>query len=439
MNSEKKSSGWVRPVAAGLFILALLAVLLVVGYLPRQARERNQVRAAQEAKSELPQVTVAKVQKSPALADLTLPGNVTPIAEAQINARASGYIKRRLVDIGDRVTQGQLLAEIDAPEMDEQVRQAEAGVSQAKASLAGARQLLLQAVARLNLARVTAERWRTLVQKGVVSRQEADQRDADLEAQQAAVDSSEASVKAAADNVAAIEANLRRLVELQAFKNVKAPFAGIITARNIDVGSLIPSSGGQPLYRIAQIDTLRIMVDVPQTSAGYVRVGGPAEVTLQEMAGRKFLGKISRTASSLEPSTRTLPTEVIVSNSSGLLLPNMFALVTLLKVGAASLALIPGEALIVRPTGTQVAVVTEGDRIHFQLIELGRDFGSTTEVRSGLKGDETVVINPTDEVREGARVQPVMRAADPGTPPAPVPEGPPGAARRGGGPPAKSP
>jgi RND family efflux transporter MFP subunit len=424
---------------AGLFVLALLAVLLVVGYLPRQARERNLVRATDEAKSELPQVTVAKVQKSPALADLTLPGNVTPIAEAQINARASGYIKRRLVDIGDRVTQGQLLAEIDAPEMDEQVRQAEAGVSQAQASLAGARQMLLQAVARLNLARVTAERWRTLVQKGVVSRQEADQRDADLEAQQAAVDSSQASVKAAADNVAASEANLRRLVELQAFKNVKAPFAGIITARNVDVGSLIPSSGGLPLYRIAQIDTLRIMVDVPQTSAGYVRVGGAAEVTLQEMAGRKFLGKISRTASSLEPSTRTLPTEVIVSNSNGLLLPNMFALVTLLRVGAASLALIPGEALIVRPNGTQVAVVTEGDRIHFQLIELGRDFGSTTEVRSGLKGDETVVVNPTDEVREGARVQPVMRAAAPETPPAPAPEGPPGAARRGGGPPAKSP
>ncbi len=431
MNSETKSSSWVRPVVTGFVILAALAALLVVGSLPRRDRERNLVRAGQAAKAELPQVTVAQVQKSPSQADLSLPGNVTPNTEALIHARAAGYIKRRLVDIGDRVAQGQLLAEIDAPEMDEQVRQAEAGVSQAKASLAGAQQMLRQAAARLNLARVTAERWRTLVQKGVVSRQEADQRDADLEAQQAAVDSSQAAVKAAEDSVSASEANLRRLVELQAFKNVKAPFAGIITARNVDVGSLIPASGGQPLYRIAQIDMLRIIVDVPQTSAAYVRVGAPAEVTLQELPGRKFLGKISRTANSLEPSTRTLPTEVIVANPSGILLPNMFAQVTLLKVGAPPLALIPGDSLLVRPNGTQVAVVGAGDRIHFQLVELGRDYGSTTEVRSGLKGDEIVVVNATDEVREGAQVRPVLRSAAGA-------EGRPAGARKGG-PPEKRP
>jgi RND family efflux transporter MFP subunit len=433
MNSEKKSSGWVRPVLTGFVILAALAALLVVGYLPRRDRERNLVRAGQAEKTELPQVTVARVQKSPAQADLSLPGNVTPNTEALINARAAGYIKRRLVDIGDRVAQGQLLAEIDAPEMDAQVLQAEAGVSQAQASLAGAQQLLRQSVARLNLARVTAERWRTLVQKGVVSRQEADQRDADLEAQQAAVDSSQASVRAAEDNVAASEANLRRLVELQAFKNVKAPFAGIITARSVDVGSLISSSGGPALFRIAQMDMLRIMVDVPQTSAAYVRVGAPAEVTLQELPGRRFLGKISRTSNSLEPSTRTLPTEVIVANPSGVLLPNMYAQVTLLKVGAPPLALIPGDSLIIRPNGTQVAVVGAGDRIHFQLVELGRDYGATTEVRSGLKGDEIVVVNATDEVREGAQVQPVLRSPPSGA------EGQPAAARRGGGPPAKRP
>ena len=214
------------------------------------------------------------------------------------------------MDIGDRVTKGQLLAEIDAPEMDEQVRQAEAGVSQAKASLAGAQHNAAPG-------RSPGSTWRASPlsagaprAKGSRIAQEADQRDADLEAQQAAVDSSQASVRAAEDNVAASEANLRRLVELQAFKNVKAPFAGIITARNVDVGSLISSSGGPPLFRIAQIDMLRIMVDVPQTSAAYVRVGAPAEVTLQELPGRKFLGKISRTANSLEPSTRTLPTEV---------------------------------------------------------------------------------------------------------------------------------
>jgi RND family efflux transporter MFP subunit len=305
-----------------------------------------------------------------------------------------------------------LLAEIDSPELDEQVRQAEAGVSQTKAALVGAEKLLRQAEARRNLARVTAERWRVLVQKGVVSRQEADQRDADLEAQQAAVESAQASVKAAEDNVRASEANLRRLAEMQGFEKVTAPFAGIITARNVDIGSLIPASGGTPLFRMAQIDRLRIMVDVPQTSAAFVRVGGAAEVTLQELPGRRFTGRISRTANALEASTRTLPTEVEVANPQGILLPNMFAQVRLLKVGAAPAALIPGDALIVRPNGTQVAIVTAGNRIHFQPIEVGRDFGQVTEVRAGLSGDEVVVVNATDDVREGAQVKPLMRDSE---------------------------
>ncbi len=421
MKSAEKSSSWVRPVGAGLFIAAVLVVLLVAGYLPRRNRERNLVRATDELKTEVPEVTVDRAERSPALGDVTLPGNVTPLTEALINARASGYIQRRLVDIGDRVSQGQLLAEIDSPELDEQVLQAAAGVSQAKAALAGAVQLLRQANARLNLARVTADRWRILVQKGVVSRQESDQRDADLEAQQATVESSQAAVKAAEDSVRASEANLRRLTEMQAFEKVTAPFAGIVTARNVDIGSLIPATGGPPLFRIAQIDRLRIMVDVPQTSAAFVRVGSAAEVTFQELPGRRFTGKISRTANALEPSTRTLPTEVEVANPGGVLLPNMFAQVRLLKVGTASTALIPGDALIVRPNGTQVAIVTAGNRIHFQPIELGRDFGQFTEVRAGLSGDEVVVVNATDDVREGAEVKPLMRASEaaPGTSQAP--------------------
>jgi RND family efflux transporter MFP subunit len=430
MKSAEKASSWVRPVAAGLFIAAVLAVLLVAGYLPRRNRERNLVRATDEQKTELPEVTVARVERSPALGDLTLPGNVTPFTEALINARASGYIKRRLADIGDKVSPGQLLAEIDSPELDEQVRQAEAGVSQSKAALAGAQQLLRQANARLNLARVTAQRWNVLVQKGVVSRQEADQRDADLEAQQATVESAQASVKAAEDNVQASEADHRRLVEMQAFEKVTAPFAGIITARNVDIGSLIPATGGPPLFRIAQIDRLRIMVDVPQSSAAFVRVGGAAEVTFQELPGRRFTGRISRTANALEPSTRTLPTEVEVANPGGVLLPNMFAQVRLFKVGAAATAMIPGDALIVRPNGTQVAVVTAGDRIHFQPIDVGRDFGQVTEVRTGLTGDEVVVVNATDDVREGAQVKPLMRESEAagGTSPAAS------SGKRGGGP-----
>jgi RND family efflux transporter MFP subunit len=411
MKSAGKSSGWVRPALAALVVAATLIVLWFVGYLPRRDRERTLVRATDELKTELAQVTVERAQRSPALGDLTLPGNVTPLTEALINARATGYIKRRLVDIGDRVAKGQLLAEIDSPDLDEQVLQAEAGVSQAEAALSGAEYQLRQALARLNLARVTAERWKILVQKGVVSRQESDQRDADLEAQQAGVDSAQAAVRAAGNSVHASQANQRRLVDMQVFEKVTAPFSGIITARNVEVGSLIPASGGAALFRIAESGMLRITVDVPQTSAAYVRVGGSAEVTLQEIPGRTFRGKISRTANALDANTRTLPTEIEVANPTGILLPNMFAQVKLVNVGAASSALIPGDALIVRSNGTQVAVVTAGDRIHFQAIEVGRDFGQTTEVRAGLSGDELVVVNPTDDVREGGRVKPVVRAA----------------------------
>jgi RND family efflux transporter MFP subunit len=411
MKSAGRSSGWVRPALAALAVAATLIVLWFVGYLPRRDRERTLVRATDEMKTDLPQVTVERVQRSPALGDLTLPGNVTPLTEALINARATGYIKRRLVDIGDRVSKGQLLAEIDSPDLDEQVLQAEAGVSQAEAALSGAEYQLRQAIARLNLARVTAERWKILVQKGVVSRQESDQRDADLEAQQAGVDSAQAAVRAAGNSIHASQANQRRLVDMQAFEKVTAPFSGIITARNVEVGSLIPASGGAALFRIAESGMLRITVDVPQTSAAYVRVGGSAEVTLQEIPGRTFRGKISRTANALDATTRTLPTEIEVANPTGILLPNMFAQVKLVNVGAVSSALIPGDALIVRSNGTQVAVVTEGDRIHFQAIEVGRDFGQTTEVRAGLSGDELVVVNPTDDVREGGRVKPVIRAA----------------------------
>ena len=411
MKSAGSSSGWVRPALAALVVAATLIVLWFVGYLPRRDRERTLVRATDELKTEISQVTVERAQRSPALGDLTLPGNVTPLTEALINARATGYIKRRLVDIGDRVSKGQLLAEIDSPDLDEQVLQAEAGVSQAEAALSGAEYQLRQAIAKLNLARVTAERWKILIQKGVVSRQESDQRDADLEAQQAGVDSAQAAVRAAGNSVHASQANQRRLVDMQAFEKVTAPFSGIITARNVEVGSLIPASGGAALFRIAEIGMLRITVDVPQTSAAYVRVGGSAEVTLQEIPGRTFRGKISRTANALDATTRTLPTEIEVANPTGILLPNMFAQVKLVNVGAASSALIPGDALIVRSNGTQVAVVTAGDRIHFQAIEVGRDFGQTTEVRAGLSGDELVVVNPTDDVREGGRVKPVVRAA----------------------------
>lgn len=420
MKSAEKSSSWVRPVGAGLFIAAVLVVLLVAGYLPRRNRERNLVRATDELKTEVPEVTVDRAERSPALGDVTLPGNVTPLTEALINARASGYIQRRLVDIGDRVSQGQLLAEIDSPELDEQVLQAAAGVSQAKAALAGAVQLLRQANARLNLARVTADRWRILVQKGVVSRQESDQ--------------GRRPGSAAGDGGVFTGGGQSRGRQRPGERGQPAPADRDAGLREGDSAVRGDRHSAQRGHRLADSRHGRAAVvshradrqaahhgGRSSTSAAFVRVGSAAEVTFQELPGRRFTGKISRTANALEPSTRTLPTEVEVANPGGVLLPNMFAQVRLLKVGTASTALIPGDALIVRPNGTQVAIVTAGNRIHFQPIELGRDFGQFTEVRAGLSGDEVVVVNATDDVREGAEVKPLMRASEaaPGTSQAP--------------------
>jgi len=396
-----------KPLLFALLIAGVLAALWFTGYLPKVSRERNLVSAAGETASTLPQVTVARVRMAPSTADLVLPGNIMPIMEAVINARASGYVRHRQVDIGDHVTKGQLLAELEAPELDKQVGQAEASVSQAKSVLAGAQDNLQQAQARQKLSKVTADRWKTLVQKGVVSRQESDQKDADLEVQQATVRSAESAIHAAEDNVRASEANLSRLREMQSFLKITAPFDGIVTARNIDVGALISAGSGTPLYKMAQTNVLRITLDVPQSNAPFIKVGLPAEVTLQELPGQTFRGRVARTANALDLSTRTLPTEVQVENQGGVLLPNMFAQVKLIQVGSAPVVLIPGDALVVRQAGTMVAVVEQG-RIRFQMVEVGRDSGATTEVRSGLKGDELVVVNPTDDVRQGAQVKPVM-------------------------------
>jgi RND family efflux transporter MFP subunit len=406
VNSSDHSSRR-RAALAGFLIVVVLGVLFAVGYMPRRARMRGLVRAAEQDQAAIPQVMVGQAAKSPASTDLILPGNITPITEALIQARASGYVKRRLVDIGDHVSKGQLMAEIEAPELDQQVRQAEAGLQQAKSTLSGARHNLRQAEANLKLAKVTAERWRVLVAKGVVSRQEADQKDADYERQQASVEAAQAAVRVAEDNIRSSEANLRRLMELHAFTKIAAPFAGIVTARNVDIGSLVSPGGGPPLFRVAQIGTLRIMVDVPQSSAPFIRVGQRAEVTLQELGGRKFDGHVSRTASALDAATRTLPAEVQVANPDGVLLPNMYAQVRLFQVASAPSVLIPGDALVVRADGTQVAVVA-GNRVHFQKVEVGRDYGAFTEIRAGLNGDEYVATSPGDDVKEGAEVRPVL-------------------------------
>lgn len=400
------------PSRRGLWLLAILLIVLVVagfvkGYVPHQRNEAMLAAEADSAAKELPAVTVIGVERSAASGTLVLPGNIEAVTEAPVLARASGYIKRRYVDIGDRVKAGQLLAEIEAPEVDQQVNQARATLDQARAALEQANANVLQGRAQEQLAQVTAERWKALQAKGVVSRQENDTYQSQSTAAQANVSALEKAVTAAQSNIAAAQANLSRLTELQSYMSVRAPFAGVITVRNVDVGALV-SEANTLLFRIAQNDRLRIYVNVPQSEADSVHVGQTARLLISDLSAHPFTGSVTRTSNSLDPATRTLLTEVQVSNSDGRLLPGMYAQVDLTTPRKNPPLLIPGDTLVVRGNGPQVGVVGPDHVVHFQRLQLGRDYGDKIEVLSGLEAGQQVVVNPGDTVQEGVKVNPQL-------------------------------
>ena len=389
-------------------IVLPLAVLLLIGYLPRRERLRTLVTDSEKEEHSLPVVNTVRVRRGTFASELVLPGNIQAITDAPIYARADGYVVKRYVDIGDRVAAGRVLAEIETPDLDQQVRQARANLLQARAALAQAEANLVQAKSTEHLAQLTVERWKVLVARGVLARQDGDQKEADYEVAVASRKAQEANVSAAQSSVGAAEANLGRLLDLQGFEKITAPFAGLITARNFDVGALVAAGGvsGHELFHMAQIGVVRIFVDVPQSYAPFIRTGLAAVVMVQQLPNRSFAGKVARTSQSLDPNTRTLLTEVDVPNPASLLLPGMYARVSLRTVSAEPPLLVPGDALVTRANGTRVAVVSEDGSVHFQKVSVGRDYGTETEVLSGLEGGELVIINPTDDVREGARVKP---------------------------------
>jgi RND family efflux transporter MFP subunit len=400
-----------RPSKTVLWTLALGFALLVAagflaGYIPHQRRESMLIAEAKAEGDAAPLVNVVTAERSGRQTELILPGNIQPVTEAPVLARASGYVKRRYVDIGDRVKAGQLVAEIEAPELDQQVRQARAALEQSQASLEQSVASLQQGKSNEELARVTAQRWDNLVKRGVVSRQENDTYQAQYESQKANVHALEKAVAAAKSNVAVSEASLARLGELQGYEKVLAPFAGVITLRNVDVGMLI-TDGSTLLFRIAQTDKLRTYVNVPQSDASSIRVGQAAKLSIADLPNRKFDGVVTRTANSLDPASRTLLTEVQTSNPDGSLMPGMYADVDLTTPRKDPPVLIPGDTLVVRTDGPQVATVDRDKRVHYQLIQLGRDYGDRIEVLSGLEPGQQIIVNPGDAVREKAKVNPV--------------------------------
>jgi multidrug efflux pump subunit AcrA (membrane-fusion protein) len=429
---DKRTLSRVLPwVIGGLVILALIFFL---GFLPRHMREKKAAKLAEERKTEAPEVEVAQVRRTHAPGELTVPGTTAPLVEAYIYARANGYLSKRFVDIGDKVKKGQLLALIDAPDLDQQVEQAREQLNQAEAQVS-------QQQAQLALNRVTWERWRTLVAKGVFSRQDGDQREADFKAQEAVVASAER-------NVESFRANLRRLQALQSYERVTAPFDGVITQRNTDVGALVgasgassaapmesqqvPSSGsanagsantsgttgtpnqsgspsssesqGGALFAIAQYDTLRILVSVPEGYASSLHRGMKAQIYLQEKVGKPIDGLVTRTANSIDQNSRTMLVEVDIDNRKGTIYPGAYTIVSFVEVRGLPPLVIPGDAVVVRDDRTSVAVVKD-NKIQMVPVEIGRDYGPSVEILSGLHEGDWVVSTVTDAVQAGIQVK----------------------------------
>ena len=400
-----------RPSAITIWAIFLSVVVLVViafisGYIPL-AKQRDVIAdEAREKERALQRVEVVEVQRSSDKSAIELPGNVQAITEAPILARADGYLRQRTVDIGDRVRSGQILAEIEAPELDEQIRQARAALEQARAAVDQASANIEKGRTDEALAKVTADRWAALLAKGVVSRQENDRYQSEYLSLAASTKALEKALGMQRSNAAAAEASLARFETLQSYRTVRAPFDGVITLRNVDIGALV-NAGNTLLFRIAQISTLRTYVNVPQANASQVKPGQSASLAVPNLPGREFRGTVARTANALDPSSRTLLVEIHVPNPDSALLPGMYARVDLISLNPSGLLRIPSDALIIRGEGTEVAVVRDGGNVHLQKIEVGRDYGDRLEVLGGLREGELIIANPGDVVREGMEVQPV--------------------------------
>ena len=361
-------------VAAGVLIagLGLLAWALVSRGMARAALAQRTITMA------TPTVATTKPQHGPADQELVLPGTVQAFYEAPIYARTSGYLKTWYSDIGARVARGQVLAEIDTPEVDQGLRQAQADLATAQANH--------------ELAQSTNQRWQGLLATESVSKQDAEQKASDEAAKKAAL--------------ASAEANVARLRDLEAFKRVVAPFDGVVTARNTDIGALINAgqNSGAALFRMADTRKLRIYVQVPQPYAAAAVPGVGAQLTFSEWPGKSYPTQVVRTAQALDPASRTLQVELQVDNSKGELFPGSYAEVHFKLPGSVDSLRLPANALLFRSAGLQVAVVGADHILHLKNISPGRDFGKSIEVLSGLEPDDQVVLNPPDSISEGARV-----------------------------------
>lgn len=366
------------PRKALLVVGAVVLVLAAGGAVTALLRIPEQHALAHETeKLAVPTVAVVHPQAEKPDEELVLPGSLLAYEESPIYARTSGYLRRWYRDMGSHVKAGELLAEIDTPEVDQELSQARAAREQIRA--------------QLELARTSNERWQNLRKTDSVSQQEADQQASAYRQSQA--------------NLAAADANVHRLEQLENFKNVYAPFSGVVTKRNVDPGALINAgAGGKEMFDLARIDPLRVYVSVPQAYARAIKNGMPAAVTLQEFPGQKFQGTVIRTADSIDLATRTLLTEVDVPNKDGGLLPGSYGQVHFAVADDGNKVTVPVNAMLFRAEGAQVAVVGSDNKIQLRPISIGRDFGATLEVLGGVSVEDQIVINPADSLENGQQV-----------------------------------
>lgn len=398
-----------RPLLTFFAVLALIVVIAVLaGVLPRLQRRQTLVAATGTDRVRRPAVNVAAARRVAAGAPLDLPGDLQALVESPIFARANGYLVKRYVDIGDHVKAGQPMADIETPELDQQIQQARATLSNSVSSLKELEADLTLANANLKLARQTAQRWLALEAKGAVSHQETDEKRADLDVKQAQMEAAQAKIVSTRDLVNANEANLHRLEQMKSFARVTAPFDGVVTARNVDVGTLIDSGNGgasKAMFSVAQIEPMRIFVNVPQANVAAIRAGEAVELRVQELSGRVFQAKVWRFTHEVDTTSRSMLTMLLVPNPNGILLPGMYAEVRFPGAQSASGAvLIPGDALVLSSNGPRVAVADSANRVHFRDVKVGTDYGNNVEIMSGLAAGDLVIMNPSDAVKDGVQV-----------------------------------
>ncbi|MEH1825426.1 MAG: efflux RND transporter periplasmic adaptor subunit [Nostoc sp.] len=430
--TSKKQKRGIGGIGWAVLGVVFFGSLLAIGILPRLG-QKSELQAAVKEASTVPSVNVMTPRRATGATKVELPGSVVALNQTTIYARSTGYLRRWYADIGDRVRAGQLLAEIDSPDTDQQVLQAkaelvqaQANVSQARANLAKGVSDLKQARANLLIARQSWERWQVLVKQGAVAQQDADTKYAtyqanlaNVEAAQNTVNSDSANINAAQANAYASQANFQRNTVLQSYKKVTAPFAGVITARNVNTGVLISAGNGNTsnsntsnssLYTIAAYDNLKVNVSVPQSLSQSLQTGQTAQITVRELPQRVFTGKVVRTSNAIDPTTRTLLTQLEVRNSDATLRPGMYANVRFAINRANPPFVVPDSVLVVNAGGTQVATVTKDHTVHYQKVAVGRDYGTEVEITSGLTGNESLIATPTVDETEGLRVQPVAQS-----------------------------